>query len=78
MRIVIEVVRGSEAVYVAKCPSLPGCIVIDSSLAEAQKRMHHAVQAYLASLDVIVPEKLELQVLEPPAGLTRSRPTASG
>lgn len=60
MKLAIEVTEISSSLYRARCPSLPGCLVLGPSLEEAQERMLRAIRAYVASLDV--PDCVELHV----------------
>jgi len=47
-RVVIE--QDEDGVYVAECPSLPGCISQGKSRDEAVANIKDAIQGYLASL----------------------------
>jgi len=47
-RVVIE--QDEEGMFVAECPSLPGCISQGKSRAEAVANIRDAIQGYLASL----------------------------
>ena len=64
MRVTIELHRVSQSEYRARCPALPGCLVSACSPNMAQERMKRAVCDYLASLDVAVPGRVELQILD--------------
>jgi antitoxin HicB len=48
LRVTIEV--DEDGIYVAECPSLPGCISQGRTRAEALANIKDAVQGYLASL----------------------------
>lgn len=48
LRIVIE--PDEDGVFVAECPSLPGCISQGQTRAEAVANIRDAIQGYLASL----------------------------
>lgn len=47
-RVVIE--PDEDGVFVAECPSLPGCISQGQTRAEAVANIRDAIQCYLASL----------------------------
>ncbi len=47
-RVVIE--PDEDGVFVAECPSLPGCISQGSTRDEALRNIKDAIQGYLASL----------------------------
>ena len=47
-RIIIE--RDEEGVFVAECPTLPGCISQGKTRAEALRNIADAAQGYLESL----------------------------
>jgi antitoxin HicB len=47
-RILIE--QDEDGVFVAECPSLPGCISDGKTREDAMKNIHEAIEAYLESL----------------------------
>jgi len=47
-RVILE--QDEEGVYVAQCPSLPGCVSQGKTRQEAVKNIHEAIQGYLESL----------------------------
>lgn len=63
MKMVIKISRETEERFRAWCPSLPGCSVQARSHEEALKKLNQAVTGYLASLDAIVPDKMEHKLL---------------
>lgn len=48
LRVLIEV--DEDGVYVAECPSLPGCVSQGKTRAEAVANIKDAIEGYLASL----------------------------
>ena len=63
MKLVVSISCISAEAYRARCPSLPGCAAYGRSHEEAVRCLERAVQGYLASLDVVWPGPLQLQVL---------------
>ena len=55
--------QDEDGVFVATCPSLPGCVSQGRTRAEATKNMREAMEGYLASLkkhgDPVPPSILE-------------------
>ena len=47
-RVLIE--QDEDGIYVAECPSLPGCISQGKSYREAQRNIEEAIRGYLESL----------------------------
>ena len=47
-RVIIE--QDEDGVFVAQCPSLPGCISQGKTRAEAQANIKEAIEGYLESL----------------------------
>ncbi|MBI4226646.1 MAG: type II toxin-antitoxin system HicB family antitoxin [Candidatus Omnitrophica bacterium] len=47
-RVLIE--QDEDGVYVAECPSLPGCVSQGKTYREAQRNIQEAIQGYLESL----------------------------
>ena len=58
MKLVIKMTGLGANSYRAWCPALPGCSVFGQSKEEAQDKIRHAVEGYLASLDVALPREL--------------------
>jgi predicted RNase H-like HicB family nuclease len=48
-RVIIE--ADEDGVYVAECPTLPGCVSQGQTRAEAMANMKDAIAGYLASLN---------------------------
>ena len=76
MRMFVRVTHLGTGSYRATCPSLPGCLACDRSAEEAVHGIHRAICMYLASLDVALPDRLELQVAS--NGEVDPRPQAAG
>ena len=55
--------QDEDGIFVATCPSLPGCVAPGRSRSEATDNMREAIEAYLASLkkqgDPIPPSIIE-------------------
>jgi predicted RNase H-like HicB family nuclease len=67
-RIIIE--PDEDGMFVAECPSLPGCISQGATRAEAVNNIKDAIAGYLASLkkhDEPVPLPISEEVVEIPA-----------
>lgn len=62
MKVSIVIGPSSSGGHVARCPSLPGCVVDADTEEKAAQKMRSAVMTYLASLDVPVPATVELAV----------------
>lgn len=58
MRMTVQITRGSDGFYRARCPALPGCSVVALTRDEAHAEIAEAVEGYLASLDVALPREL--------------------
>jgi predicted RNase H-like HicB family nuclease len=58
MKITVQITRGSDGFYRARCPALPGCIVVAPTRDEAHTKISEAIEGYLASLDVALPREL--------------------
>ncbi len=66
-RILIE--KDEEGVFVAECPSLPGCVSQGSTRSEALENIQDAVKGYLDSLkehDEPIPPPIEEEIVEIP------------
>lgn len=64
-RIVLE--QDEEGVYVAECPSLPGCVSQGKTRNEALKNIKDAIQGYLESLknhNEPIPPSIEEEMVE--------------
>jgi len=64
-RVVIE--QDEDGVFVAECPSLPGCVSQGSTRAEALDNIRDAMAGYLASLkkhDEPIPPSIDEEVVE--------------
>jgi len=64
-RILIE--QDEDGVFVAECPSLPGCLSQGLTRREALENIQEAIRGYLASLrkhDEPVPPPIEEEVVE--------------
>jgi antitoxin HicB len=67
-RIIIE--ADEDGVFVAECPSLPGCISQGATRPEAVENIKDAISGYLASLkkhDEPAPLPISEEVVEVPA-----------
>ena len=67
-RVIIE--PDEDGVFVAECPSLPGCISQGATRPEAVANIRDAISGYLASLakhDEPVPLPISEEVVEVPA-----------
>ncbi len=64
-RILIE--QDEDGVYVAECPSLPGCISQGQTRAEAVQNIQDAIKGYIESLkkhDEPVPPAIDEEIIE--------------
>ena len=64
-RVLIEV--DEDGVFIATCPSLPGCVSQGNTRAEALVNIRDAMAAYIASLDKhgeAVPPSVDEEVVE--------------
>jgi len=64
-RVLIE--QDEDGVFVAECPSLPGCLSQGRTRREALENIHEAIMGYLASLkkhDEPIPPSIEEEVVE--------------
>jgi predicted RNase H-like HicB family nuclease len=65
VRILIE--QDEDGVYVAECPSLPGCISQGETRKKAVENMQDAIQGYLVSLkkrNEPIPPSIEEEIVE--------------
>ena len=70
MKFRILVQPDEDGVFVAECPTLPGCISQGSTRAEALTNIQDAIQGYLASLkkhNEAVPPPISEEIVEVPA-----------
>ncbi|MFH1595692.1 MAG: type II toxin-antitoxin system HicB family antitoxin [Pseudomonadota bacterium] len=64
-RVIIE--QDEDGVFVANCPTLPGCISQGNTRAQAQANIKEAIQGYLESLkkhDEPIPPPITEEVIE--------------
>ncbi len=67
-RVIIQ--PDEDGVFVAECPTLPGCISQGNTRAEALTNIQDAIQGYLASLKKhgeAVPPPITEEIVEVPA-----------
>ncbi len=70
MKFRIIVQPDEDGVFVAECPTLPGCISQGQTRAEALTNIQDAIQGYLASLkkhNEAVPPPITEEIVEVPA-----------
>jgi predicted RNase H-like HicB family nuclease len=48
MKLLITIYQDEDGVYIAECPSIPGCVSQGSSEEEAEKNTRQAIQECLA------------------------------
>lgn len=51
MKFRIQIEQDENGIYVASCPSLPGCVSQGGTRAEAVKNVAEAMQGYVESFD---------------------------
>ena len=64
-RVVVE--QDEDGVFVAECPSLPGCVSQGSTRAEALANIKDAIEGYLESLrqhDEPIPPSIKEELVE--------------
>ncbi|MBI4698715.1 MAG: type II toxin-antitoxin system HicB family antitoxin [Nitrospirae bacterium] len=64
-RILIE--QDEDGIFVAECPSLPGCISQAKTRAEAIENIHDAIKGYIESLrkhNEPVPPAIQEEIIE--------------
>ena len=67
MKFTIRIQQDEDGVYVAECPTLPGCISQVKTRTEAKKNIKDAIQGYLESLkkhNDPIPPSIEEEVVE--------------
>jgi antitoxin HicB len=67
MRFRITIEQDEDGVFVAECPSLPGCISQGRTLEEAKANIREAAKAYIESLEKhgeSIPPSLHEDVVE--------------
>lgn len=62
MKFMVHVMMVSGRRHCAICRALPGCAAYGNSREEALQGMEYVVRAYLASMDVVLPDVLEICV----------------
>ncbi|MBU0477066.1 type II toxin-antitoxin system HicB family antitoxin [bacterium] len=50
MKYIVHIEQDEDGVFVAECPSLPGCISQGSSREKAEENIKDAIKGYLESL----------------------------
>ncbi len=63
----VHIYKDEDGIFVAECPSLPGCISQGKTREEAVKNITEAVEGYLESLkkhDEPVPPAIEEEMIE--------------
>ena len=66
-RVIIK--QDEDGVFVAECPSLPGCISQGTTRAEAKENIAEAIAGYLESLEARgepIPPSIEEEIVEIP------------
>lgn len=64
-RVIIE--QDEDGMYIAECPSLPGCISQGRTREEALKNIKEAIEGYLESLEKHnepIPPSIEEEIVE--------------
>ena len=64
-RVLIE--QDEDGIYIAECPSLPGCVSQGKTRAEALKNVQDAVEGYLESLhkhNDPIPPSIEEEIID--------------
>jgi antitoxin HicB len=63
----VHIEQDEDGVYVAECPSLPGCVSQGKTRSEALANIQDAIQGYVASLQKHhepVPPPIEEEIIE--------------
>lgn len=68
MKFVVSMMQESPDRWRAWVPELPGCAARGRSQQEVGRKIDQAIRGYLASWDVAVPNELEEELVEVPAG----------
>ena len=68
MKIVVSMVHESPDAWRAWVPELPGCAARGRSQRDVENKIDEAIRGYLASWDVPVPQDIEEELVEVPAG----------
>jgi len=63
MKLCIRVRQNVTGVFIASCPSLPGCISCGQTELQAREKLQEAILGYLASVNDFVPSEIQ-EVLE--------------
>lgn len=67
MKYRIIITRDEDSMFVAECPSLPGCVSQGSTRSDALENMKDAINGYLESLkkhDEPVPPSIDEEIVE--------------
>jgi antitoxin HicB len=67
MKFRVTIEQDEDGVFVANCPTLPGCISEGKTRAEAQANIKEAIQGYLESLkkhDEPIPPPITEEIIE--------------
>jgi antitoxin HicB len=67
MRYRVQIERDEDGLFVAECPSLPGCVSQGETRTEALKNIRDAMRGYLASLKKHgepVPPSIQEEIVE--------------
>lgn len=67
MKFRVTIEQDEDGVFIAECPSLPGCISQGSTRAEALESIQDAIRGYLESLrkhDEPIPPGIDEEIVE--------------
>ncbi len=53
--VTVKISQRRSGMFRAWCPALPGCVVLGASRGEVETRITKAVEGYLASLNIALP-----------------------